>query len=343
MWKWVIVSVGVVLAIPALFILVESVRDYSPPQIVDLKSEGEAQLATPSELTIFTWNIGYAGLGKEMDFFADGGRGSITPKDLVERYVKGILSVVDTYRYITDVFFFQEVDRDSDRSHHIDEYDKLKKLLVGYKSVFAYNYVVDFVPLPLYQPMGKVLSGMAIFSRYDFHDPKRVALPGQYPWPENLFYLDRCMIVVRIPAPNGKEWVLINTHNSAFDSGDQRKQQLEFIKKFILKEYEKGNYVVIGGDWNLMLGGNFEYTEKPEEFYIPFPKDWTPKGWKWAFDEMVPTNRSLKAPYKKGETFVAIIDGFLVSPNVEVISVNGIDQGFEYSDHNPVVLKVRAK
>ena len=343
MWKWILIGIGVLISIPALFLLVETVRDYSPPPVVDLKEEGKAVQATPSELTLMTWNIGYAGLGKEMDFFADGGKMSITPKKLVEKYLNGILKVVKEKSAEVDVFYFQEIDRDSDRTHHIDEYEKLREVLKGYESVFAYNYVVDFVPAPLERPMGKVVSGMATFSRYDFHSPRRIALPGQYPWPKRLFYLDRCMIVVRIPAPNGKEWVLINTHNSAFDSGNQREEQLSFIKKFITSEYEKGNYVVIGGDWNMMFKSDFEHTEEPEEFYIPFPKDWTPEGWKWAIDYDVPTNRALKSFYKPGKTFVTIIDAFLVSPNVEIEYVKGMDLGFEYSDHNPVIVRVKAK
>jgi len=340
--KWVLIGIGVAALSLGIFLAVETMRDYSPPQVVDLQRTGEALEESPEEITVFTWNIGYAGLGAEADFFNDGGKMSIPPRDLFEKYLEGILGVVDTWKASVDVFFFQEVDRDSDRTYHVDEYEELRKVLGGFASTFAYNYVVDFVPVPLTHPMGKVVSGMAIFSRYGFHSPKRLKLPGEYPWPEKLFYLDRCMIVVRVPAPGGKEWVLINTHNSAFDKGDQRSQQLGFIKDFIISEYEKGNYVVIGGDWNLMLGGDFEHTEEPEEFYLPFPKEWTPEGWKWAIDYSVPTNRALKAPYEKGKTFVTIIDAFLVSPNVEVEWVKGIDLDFRYSDHNPVVAKFKA-
>lgn len=37
------------------------------------------------------------------------------------------------------------------------------------------------------------------------------------------------------------------------------------------------------------------------------------------------------------------IDGFIVSPNVEVTSVETLDAGFAYSDHNPVKLQVKLK
>jgi hypothetical protein len=43
-----------------------------------------------------------------------------------------------------------------------------------------------------------------------------------------------------------------------------------------------------------------------------------------------------------GENYVTTIDGFVVSPNVAVESVRGFDLGFEYTDHQPVRLRVRA-
>ena len=52
--------------------------------------------------------------------------------------------------------------------------------------------------------------------------------------------------------------------------------------------------------------------------------------------------RSLDQPYEGADqdTFqYYIIDGYIVSNNIEVSSVETQDLGFEYSDHNPVVLK----
>ncbi len=342
--KWVLIGAGVILGIFGAFLLYFTAVDYNPPQVVNLKVEGTAADRIPKVLTLMSWNIGYAGLGKGMDFFMDGGERVRASEEETKRYLMGILKFVKTAKGKVDVFFFQEVDVDSDRSYHINEYAALKKVLTGYASTFAFNYHVDFVPVPIESPMGKVRSGIAVFSRMMFRDPKRIALPGEYPWPTKIFHLDRCMIVVRIPAPKGKEWVLINTHNSAYDTGDLRKVQLAFIKKFILREYEKGNYVVIGGDWNAILSRelSFRSKEKPQEFYIPLPKDWTPRGWHWAIDPSVPTNRSLSKPYVPGENFVTIIDGFLLSPNVRLVRVKGINLGFRFSDHNPVIVTVEA-
>ena len=38
-----------------------------------------------------------------------------------------------------------------------------------------------------------------------------------------------------------------------------------------------------------------------------------------------------------------VIDGFILSPNVELTSVQTQDDGFRFSDHNPVLLNIRLK
>ena len=57
----------------------------------------------------------------------------------------------------------------------------------------------------------------------------------------------------------------------------------------------------------------------------------------------MPTCRLLNQPYDPSDTAHTqyyVIDGFILSPNVEVKSVSTIDCGFENSDHNPVELVV---
>lgn len=38
-----------------------------------------------------------------------------------------------------------------------------------------------------------------------------------------------------------------------------------------------------------------------------------------------------------------MLDGFIVSPNIEVLSVETQSLGFRYSDHNPVVMEIGFK
>ena len=53
--------------------------------------------------------------------------------------------------------------------------------------------------------------------------------------------------------------------------------------------------------------------------------------------------RDIAAPYAPGQTFVSIVDGFVVSDDVEVREITTLDNGFAYSDHNPVLLSFSLK
>ena len=70
-----------------------------------------------------------------------------------------------------------------------------------------------------------------------------------------------------------------------------------------------------------------------------------PEGWTLAYDVNVPTCRLLNQPYNPEDeaTQHYVIDGCILSPNVELVSVETLDEGFENSDHNPVFLKTILK
>ena len=52
-----------------------------------------------------------------------------------------------------------------------------------------------------------------------------------------------------------------------------------------------------------------------------------------------PTCRSAEMAYTEGVNYTVVIDGFLVSNNVQIDSIQNIDTDFLYSDHNPVEMK----
>jgi len=342
-----LIILGIFLTYLIGVILLGTFTDYKPKSVENLDVKNVSNITLDSSsLVIFDWNIGYAGLGKEMDFFMDGGKTSVPPKKYVEKYLAGIANTI--LRNKADIYLLQEIDRNSKRSYYIDELEYLIDNIFDdqYNVVFAYNYKVSFVPVPLFKPMGKVSSGLSTISKYVILEAKRISLPGEYSWPTKLFQLDRCLLLTRFATYNGKNLVVLNIHPSAYDSGGKlRKQQLDYILKVASDEYEKGNYVIIGGDWNseLVEDSNFEYTETKPEFYVELPESLKLQGWKWAFDKTVPTNRSVSAPYEENKTFVTVIDGFYVSPNIDVEWVKNLDLQFENSDHNPVVMKVILK
>jgi len=108
------------------------------------------------------------------------------------------------------------------------------------------------------------------------------------------------------------------------------------------EEKEKGNYVIAGGDFNHDIGDSIESfqteQEVPEWVYVLENEDLT-EGYSFASAKNAPTCRSTDMPYSKGVNYSVVIDGFIVSDNVNIVLVENIDLDFEYSDHNPVRLQ----
>nr|WP_279233150.1 endonuclease/exonuclease/phosphatase family protein [Marinisporobacter balticus] len=327
-----------------LFLAYMTITDYRPkekeaiPLMIENNKDDWIKRNTP--FSILTFNIGYCGLDKGQDFFKSGGKMSRSKsKEQTETNLKKIIQFLNKEK--TSFICLQEVDIDASRSFHINQLKALKNALSMYSSTFALNYKVSWVPVPIADPMGSVYSGIVSMSKYKISESNRYQYPGKEKWPIQVFMLDRCFLESRIPVENGKELVLVNSHLSAYDKGGEiRKKQLAYLKEYITKEYNRGNYVIVGGDFNHVLPGTdpklFKTTEKWPEWLFHLPNDFTPDGFMWVADKYVPTVRENGAPYKSGENFTVVIDGFLVSPNILIKKVYGHELNFENSDHNPV-------
>ena len=322
-------------------ILFAAITLYRPAErTLVLTGDQPTLFSDTAQISIMTWNIGYAGMGDDMDFFYDGGKSMRTSRERTHENHKAILDFIGLNSH-KDFILLQEVDKESKRSYRINSVDSLQQLMPEAWHAFGKNYDVRFVPVPFYAPMGKVKSGILTISHGAPIISERYSFPGYYPWPSRLFNLQRCFLLNRYPVDNGKELVVINTHNSAFDDGTLRKKQLDFLEKTLQKEYEKGNYVIAGGDWN-MCPPEFE----PDFYFNLFdtldvmyiPKDFLPE-WHWVYDANVPTNRRAKTPYDPASTLTTLIDFFVVSPNIKVLDVQGKHLDFKHSDHNPVMAK----
>lgn len=349
------VVVGLFLLYVLLVLLHGTLTDYRGPA-----QEAAVELAVPDQpllqdsvMSFLIWNIGFGGLGEESDFFYDAGRTLYSgdkkirmPLEWVDKNEAGIQQMIQSNP--ADFVLLQEVDRDSRRSYHHDQFADIRTSLKDYSAYFGLNYQVGRVPLPFFEPWnvyGKVRSGIATYSRFASPEAVRLQLPGEYAWPTRIFQLDRCLLINRIPLLKGKELVVINVHHSAYDKGGLLKQaQMAFTKALLETEYQKGNYVIAGGDWNqcppffpfdsFMPGKNGPYTQ------LNIDPELLPADWKWMYDPRVPSNRKLADPYEKGETFVTLIDFFVVSPNIKTLKVKTIDTGFQFSDHQPVWMQV---
>ncbi|RJX37173.1 endonuclease/exonuclease/phosphatase family protein [Paenibacillus pinisoli] len=336
---WIVITA---VALLAAFLIYITAIDYKPPAQVKLPHESHqtAIIKQGEPFKATTFNIGYAGLDRGQDFFMDGGTKSRSAsKEQTEANLDAIMGFLSDSD--SQLILLQEVDRESSRSYKIDEAQRIEEGLQGYDRIFAYNYKVPWVPVPLTQPMGAVKSGLLTLSAFSTGSHTRFDLPGKESWPVQLFELDRGFIESRLPVDNGKELVLVNLHLSAFDKGGRiRKQQLDFLEGYLEGEAAKGNYIMVGGDWNHSLPSTepdtFPAQQEWPEWLQPFPDTFGPDGFQWAVDGATPTVRTLDAAYEEGVNFLAVIDGFFVSPNIEIVQVAGTSLHFENSDHNPV-------
>ncbi len=336
--KFLIYSVVVIIIAFGIFLVYASISDYKPDEkITVFTSKNSDLLNDTTTYTLITWNIGYCGLNKEMDFFYDGGENVRPSEQKVKENIQGVKKVLQKNKN-TDFILLQEVDKKSKRSYYFNEFDTIAGIFPDRTSVYGKNYDVFFVPSPPNEPMGKVNGGLMTVSKFIPETSVRYSFPGNYSWPTELFMLDRCFLVNRYKTENEKELLIINTHNSAYDDGSLKAQQMAYLKDFLKNEYKKGNYIVVAGDWN-QCPPNFtpHFSENKMDTIVKtdISPDYLPK-WNWIYDNTLPTNRRVSAPYKKEETLTTVIDFLLLSPNIKGVSVKNIDIGFEYSDHQPV-------
>jgi endonuclease/exonuclease/phosphatase family metal-dependent hydrolase len=340
----IMVPVGIVLGL-MLFV---TLTVYRPrvKEILTVRGTGIPMPGSTRTFSFMTWNIGYGGLGKKMDFFYENGKRVRPVQEEFSEYFKEIKKFLAASDSV-DVVFLQEIDIHAKRSYFTDEVEELSKVLPSRSYLFAKNYDCRFVPLPLDAPIGRVISGISCFSRYVPRLAERIDFGTEFPWPKQLFFLKRCFIVMRFALEEGEELVVINTHNSTFDKeGKLRKKELLLLKSYMMAEYSKGNYVITGGDWNnnppgfnpqaIRSGDLVKTVDPPINPYLF-------QGWQVAFDSSAPSNRNVDMPYKKGQTRTTIIDFFIVSPNIAITNVKTIPTRFSCSDHQPVVMKITLK
>ncbi len=353
-FKFLLKLIGVVLLVVVVAagagIAYLTYSEYKPADIEKVPVEGESdnEIRTGKGITVMTWNIGYGALGDNADFFMDGGKGVKTADtERVNSNMAGILDVINNVE--PDILFTQEVDIDSARSNNINEYKMLQDTLPAYTSSFAANYRCRFVPFPV-PPIGKVDSGLASFSKFTTDSAARIQLPIPFKWPVRVANLKRCILESRIPVKGSdKELVLMNLHVEAYDNGEGKIAQTKMLAERMKEEMDKGNYVIVGGDFNQIFS-NADTERYPVEEGL-----WAPGKifvenfdgyWHFLMDEDVPSCRSLDKPYV-GEDMNSfqyyLIDGFIVSDNITIKSCKNKDLGFECSDHNPVVLKIMLK
>lgn len=302
------------------------------------------------EYTAVTWNLGFGAYSADYTFFMDGGEYSRAySRQAVLDNINGAIRRLSDIN--ADIILLQEIDINATRSWHVDEKALLESAFGTYSSAFAVNYDSPYLLYPLLSPHGKSLSGLETFSSIKINSAARYCLPVEKSL-YKLFDLDRCYTKSRLSVGGGGELVIYNIHLSAYTSdGTIATKQLEILTEDMRSEYRSGSYIICGGDFNKDLYGNSSeiFGVKGEDFTWTQPiKAELIKDGIFLVDTLdvknpVPSCRNPDIAYKKGESFVVTVDGFIVSENVEITGSFVADLGFEFSDHNPVCISFRLR
>ena len=202
----VVIVLGYIIYLYASYHRIEDNKSLS----VESHTETKQTLTTGKQYSAITYNIGFGAYTPDFSFFMDGGKSSwAKSKKSVLKTVKNAGNL--TKSYDPDFALIEEVDLNSTRSYHVNEYSILKKCLKNYDTVFAQNYDSAFLFYPFTQPHGSSKAGLALFSRYPIKDSLRRSLPISTSY-NKFFDLDRCYSISRIPVDNGKYFVIFQLH-----------------------------------------------------------------------------------------------------------------------------------
>ena len=344
------------------------IPDNQELQVEEISQNTEAgnELTTEKNYSALTYNIGFGAYTPDFSFFMDGGKSSwAKSKDSVKETIKGAGELVASKD--PDFALVQEIDLDATRSYHVNEYSILKENIPAYNCVFAQNYDSAFLFYPFTQPHGKSKAGLALFSKYPITGSLRRSFPISTSFTK-FFDLDRCDSISRVPVDNGQELVIFELHMSAYGNSDAiREGQIRMLSEDMQKEYEAGNYVICGGDFNHDLkaadtqskasdASNNTQTDsgdsaEPESWAYPFPRSELPEHFSFCLDQLSEDEknnlwnsaRNADMEYVPGETYTVTLDGFIISDNVECTKYENVNTGYSYSDHDPVYMEFQLK
>lgn len=359
--KWLKITlksvIGVVILILAVVLIYFSyvLIDYhriDDWQTLEIESNAEKdKVNINTEYTIVTQNMGFGAYTADFTFFMDGGKESRAKSaDSVKWCFEQGMSLVNTYQ--PDFVLIQEVDLKSTRTFKINQKELIDNYFEDYDSNFAVNYDSPYLMYPLSCPHGKSYSSIVTYANVKMTEAIRRQLPISTSL-SKLLDLDRCYSKTKIMVENGKELILYNVHLSAYGRSEEvREGQMRMLLGDMSEECNKGNYVICGGDFNHDFLGdsvktiNGDQDTSSFEWAYPFPiemlDEYTGIIRAEAYNDglILPTCRNCDIPYVEGN-FTIIVDGFLISDNIDITYLENVQTGFSYSDHGPVVMKFK--
>jgi len=337
---------------------------------VDANSTAKMQVGTAYKA--MSYNIGFGAYSQDYTFFMDTGydeNGEPTcghwstarSREEVEFNTAGAIQTAKDSG--ADFICFQEVDTKSTRSYKINQDTLISEAFPAMNHIHCPNFHTAFLPYPLYDMHGSVHAGLTTLSKFEVEEAGRKEYTVATDF-SKFFDLDRCFSYMKIPTSNNKYFYMVNSHMSAYDEGGTiRSAQVAEMNAFLQERKTAGDYVIVAGDFNHDLLTNnpafaYDSTHRPfgetkkspdwVSFYFDENKQ-SPliDGYHVVASDNYPTCRNNDIEWIPGKTFTCVVDGFIVSDNITVISHQNIQtkngkkglDGFAFADHDPALIE----
>ncbi len=307
----------------------------------------------PDTLKVMTWNIKFG--GGRIDFFFDchGDRVIMKKSEVIDNMALLSEKIRDVN---PDILFIQEADVNAKRSAFVDEVQYLLDNTAFNYAAYASQWKAKHIPS---DGIGKMDSGNAILSKWKFTDAKRIALPliQSQNFVVRYFYLKRNILEINLEN-KGESIKLLTTHLSAYAKDDTKKKQLEILKTYVDSLNQKGQKIILGGDFNSLppfsvqtsnfddsacTDGDFEadnYSSETE-WMMPFYEN---------YEAAIPLEE-FKMNNSKYFTHTTDKNGFW-NRKVDYLFTNGrfvatsentLQQWMQVSDHAPIVVSYKLR
>jgi len=258
-------------------------------------------------LKVMTWNLG-SGM-YDNNYYKGIKRDLYTKYNIVNNNIKGQINLIKENN--CDILLLQEVAKFYINNSFINQYKILKNNLLDYNCYFSNNKFL----------LNLVVEGKATYTKLSSSSEDLYIPYKAYNIKDNISISNKHQIITRIKIKD-KELVIFNIHLAPCKRlKDLRDKQLKFILDIANIEIEKGNYVIIGGDFNM----NMSNVKLDLACYIS--------------DK--PTNRDLENSYTN-KSKMNKYEGFICSNNIKLNYIKAIDN-FLYSDHCPVIAEFELK
>lgn len=256
-WK----SVKFLFAIAIFCLLLPACASFNPPAIQPQKifgSEDAPVLKLGQTVKVMSWNVQYMASKRYVfwyDLLDESGPDKKPSREAIAATFKEVARVIREEE--PDVILLQEMDDNAARTYKEDQLARLLALIpADYKShSSAFYWKSSFVPHP--KIMGRVGMKLSTISKYKIGQSIRHQLALRRVGAlRQRFELKRAILETRLPVKGGKDFILMNTHLSAFAQGeDTMQRQVRQVRSLLDKYTGEGFHWIIGGDFNLLAPG----------------------------------------------------------------------------------------